>query len=241
MARRIFIVLAACICAAGQSPRRFEVASIKPANADGAVASQTYPGGRLIAHNLTLKHLIRWAYDVNGFLISGGPSWVNSQVWDVDAKPERAQDDSRAGALAMLQTLLTERFHLEFHRDTVQTAGYLLAGAKKGPKLQFVREGEMGSNSGFENAPGKIVAHEMPMSRLAKALTNQLGVPVVEQTGLQGVYDFKVEWNPDEATTDSPSPSIFTALREQLGLELRPAKVDVQNFVIDRAERPTAN
>jgi len=242
--------LAVCALSAayGQSPvaQRFEVASVKPAGADqgnGSTGGQS-GRGRLTMSNVTLKRCIMGAFGVGPNLIVGGPDWLNSDRFEIVAKAEQPVGDSVL--MAMLQTLLAERFKLAIHRETRAVQAFVLEVAKNGPKL----EKAAGGGSTTRNGRGLIDAKTMTMDRFAEVLSRQMDLPVVNHTGLNGVFDLKLEWSPESATPVKPGTdgaamesglSIFTAIQQQLGLRLRSEKRPIEVLVIDRAEKPSEN
>jgi uncharacterized protein (TIGR03435 family) len=151
----------------------------------------------------------------------------------------------------MLQTLLVERFHLKFHRESQNISGYALVIAKNGPRLHEVKEGEVSSETpGINYNRGRIIGHRTPMNEWLFFLSGELRCPFEDDTGLKGKYDFKLEWAPDELQSnggsdtpaDTNGPAIFTALQDQLGLRLEAKKFPVEMFVIDHIDRsPTSN
>lgn len=221
------------------------------------------PGGRIDASNVTLKILVEQAYGVRDFQISGGPSWVNTERFDVSAK---ADGQTTPEAMqAMMRSLLKDRFKLEIHKDTKELPMYTLTVAKSGPKMKAGTAPppppDAPPGAGRPNGPmirmgrGLIEAQNMPMSMLATTLGRQLGRSVEDKTGLPGTYDVKLEWTPDEtqgggmrelggdraAPVDATGPTIFAALQEQLGLKLESQKGPVEIVVIDRVEKPSEN
>jgi len=247
---RAFASLAVLVSGAvyGQSAvaQRFEVASVKPANADqGNGSSGGQSGrGRLTMSNVTLKRCIMGAFGVGPKQIVGGPDWLNSDRFEIVAKAEQPVGDTVL--MAMLQTLLAERFKLAMHRETRMVQAFVLEAAKKGPKL----EKAAGGGSTTRNGRGLIDAKTMTMDRFAEVLSRQMDLPVVNHTGLDGVFDLKLEWSPESATpvklgTDGVAMesglSIFTAIQQQLGMRLRSDKRPVEVLVIDHAEKPSEN
>jgi uncharacterized protein (TIGR03435 family) len=173
---------------------------------------------------------------------------MRADKWDIDAKtdgpttfPQKAE---------MLQALLGERFGLKFHWEKKEVPGYSLVIAKGGPRLHEVKEGEVNSApAGTRIDRGLISGNHVHMSDWVGFLTSELGCPSEDNTGLKGIYDFKLEWSPDDSqpnsrgeSGDPNGPSIFAAMQEQLGLKLEPKKFPVEMFVIDHVNRlPTAN
>ena len=199
----------------GKKPPAFEVASIKPNTPDGSgairVGIQPQPGGRLTVTNANLRMLIRFAYNIDDAQISGGPSWMDSDRYDITAKAEG--NPSINEQREMLQTLLAERFGLKFHRDSRELPVYALLPTKGGAKLKEVTDDSGASSSDRPAGPGNApigqrrgvammiggttqIAGIMSMVQLSQALANLVGRKVVDKTGLEGNYDIKLEWTP---------------------------------------------
>lgn len=236
------VMLCACGLVFGQSEPapRFEVASIK-ASQGNPISSGIYTGhGWLTATNVTLKRCIIGAYAVGPNQLIGGPDWLESDRFEISAKAEQPVGDS--DLMAMLQTLLAERFKLALHRESKPIEAYVLEIGKNGPKL---KKGD-GGDSKTGNGRGDITATNATMDRFAEILSRQMDLPVVNHTGLEGVFHLRLQWTPESAkkTADGIStegPSVFTAVQEQLGLRLRAQKVPVNVLVIDHVERPSEN
>lgn len=212
---------------------RFEVASIKPTSADqiNGISGITTGHGRIMANNVTLKRCILAAYGLGPSQITGEPAWLDSDRFEISAKVEQPVDDD-AALMKMLRTLLAERFNLSVHRETRTVRALVLEVAKNGPKLEKA-EGEAATTN---NGRGLIVATVITMNRFAEVLSRQMELPVVDSTGLQGAFNLKLQWAPENAKTDD-GPSIFTALQQQLGLRLESRKVPIELLVIDHARR----
>jgi uncharacterized protein (TIGR03435 family) len=242
------------ICLSGtayaQSPQpaaalRFEVASIKPTPADQYNGSSGIATGhgRLTGSRVTLKRCIMGAYGIGPNQLSGGPPWLDSDRFEIAAKADHPLDDD-AVFMAMLQVLMAERFKLAIHRETRTVEALVLEVAKNGPRLEKAEDGESSTNSNR----GRIDARVITMRRFAEVLSRQMDVPVVNQTGLEGAFNLKLEWSPDSDRPLKPGeiapdngPSIFTAIQQQLGLRLQSRKTPVDVLVIDHAEKPTEN
>lgn len=258
------------------APLTFEVASIKPSGPDDhRTMIQMQPGGGVRTTGTTLKVLIGMAYDVRDFQISGGPGWIQADRFDISAKAEQAAgaelpDDPRKMTDAQRQTvadqmrerlrgLLADRFHLTLHRETKEESVYALVIGKGGSKLQEAKAGEReGPRGMMRMGRGQLSGQGVQLDMLTRTLSSQLGRPVIDRTGLQGNFDFKLEWTPDPGQAagpfgggppgaDAPPPpdpngaSIFTAVQEQLGLRLESQKGPVEMLVIDRVEKPSEN
>jgi uncharacterized protein (TIGR03435 family) len=227
--------------AQSEQPSRFEVASIRPSQADPHSSGISTGSGRLTATNVTLKRCIMGAYGVGPNQIFGGPDWLDADRFNITAKAEQPVGDH--ALMQMLRMLLTERFKLAFHRDTRPIEAYVLEVAKNGPKL----EKSGGGGATTSNGRGDIVVTNTTMDRFAEVLSRQMDLPVVNRTGLEGVFNLRLRWTPDtgkpptDAGTASEGTSVFTAIQEQLGLRLRGQKVPIEVLVIDHAEKPSEN
>jgi uncharacterized protein (TIGR03435 family) len=233
-----------CLCLSAQTPSAFEAASIKPAPPDrGSVMYyRTPPGGRVSVSNATLKLLIQNVYHVRDFQVSGGPSWLATEGWDIEATPgsDATPTITPQQRDEMFKTLLADRFHLVLRRETKELRVYNLVVAKGGPKLP-----PSGDEPGFGMTnTGSITFKKTTVSTFANVLSGVLGRKVIDKTGLEGNFDVDLHWTPDEradAQPDDAGPSVFTAIQEQLGLRLEASKGPVEVLVIDRADRPTEN
>ena len=219
-----------------QAKPAFEVATVRVAKGDANDGSWSMPGtGSFTARNLPLTRLMMLAYGVNDDQIANKPAWLESDLFDVAAKPAAGVALSREELKPRLQALLEERFHLVTHTEIRQMPGYALVVAKSGAKLQPTR-GAKFPGYRLNVSDGELNGLNWSMPFLAGLLQHPAGRPVVDKTGLAGSYDIKVDFAP-EGSTDSALPSIFTALEETLGLRLEAAKVPVAFVVIDRVER----
>ena len=240
-----FVLLAVTSSALFAQPPRpsFEVASIKPNNSGSGHSDSHRTNGRFTSSNVTLKRYIARAYNLDDDQISG-PDWLATEHFDIVAKAPAAADNDHIAL--MLQSLLEDRFKLALHRETREMRAYALVVAKNGSKLTpAVDDGSSSTNTHNSH----MTAHHVSMEHLASALTRSTGLRVVDMTGLHGVFDFTLEWDPSSTSLspgDPPAktdaPSIFTALEEQLGLKLEPRKLPVEILVIDHIEKtPTDN
>jgi uncharacterized protein (TIGR03435 family) len=246
---------------AGNRPS-FEVESIKPGDpADFRRNIGFNPRGRFIANSASLRFLVRWAHRLQDFQVIGGPGWIDSEVFVIEAKSAGApggklQDLSEAQSRSLddlmhssLQSLLADRFRLQVHRETRQHSVYELVVGKHGPKLVAASETNTPAPRQVVIGSGELKGTGAGMGILAQMLSRQLGVVVIDRTDLVGQYDFELKWSPDPVqptgaeapAPDSLGPSVFTAIQEQLGLRLEPSKAPVQVLVIDHAEKPSPN
>lgn len=231
------------------APETFDVASIKPnltGDSRGGIQSSN---GRFVATNVPLRELIRTAYQLQDFQISGDPSWAASDRFDVSATGAPGGDTQ-----ARLRALLAERFGLVARMDTREMPVYELVAARDDRRLgDKVRATTTdcerdGSTCGFRRTPFSIAGVARTMANLAGVLSTITGRIVVDKTALTGVYDLDVRYTPDNggqpvllngAAIDYPT--IFTALQEQLGLKLESARGQVPVLVIEAVKRPDAN
>ena len=223
-------------------PAAFEVASIKP-HRDGDDTQETnlLPGGRYVGINASVRKLIRLAFGVEDSQIVGAPGWIDSERYDIEAKTGETTQLEPPEFQRVLLALLEERFQLKFHTEMRERPAYWLVVQKSGAKLKVhagTSEPSMKTNS--VGAKRVLEATNISMKDLAGALTRQAGRITEDHTGLTGNFDVSLEWDINE-TTDSVVPSLFTALEEQLGLKLNPAKGQVEVIVVDHVERPSEN
>jgi uncharacterized protein (TIGR03435 family) len=268
------IVLSALMVAASLAPRwiafaqpalpSFEVASVKPSppiSAHGVFFGMIDDPDRFHGSYVTLLDLMTKAYGVEHARISGWPSWVVSERFDVIATLPTGTPPGQIPL--MLQTLLAERFGLIVRRESRMTRVYALVPAKGGPKLKRVEAESspapggppmlssapliMGSNGALGICCGKAKLNKVSMTGFASFLSAETDRPVQDATGIEGQYEISLEWTPDAARpqpdgTPSPAgPSIYTAVQEQLGLRLEPRNAPLEYLVIEHVEKPDAN
>jgi uncharacterized protein (TIGR03435 family) len=226
----------------GQALPSFEAASIHR-NRGSSLNTQidTSAAGRITITNASLKTLIRNAYGVLSFQLANEPAWLDTEMYDIQATTGDAEKISSEQLKPLLQSLLAERFALKVHWETREGTVYALLVEKGGPKFhEGLADSKAGMNTqkGPERATMRGTAQTMEV--LASNLGNQLGRFAVDKTGLGGVWDFTLTWD-RQATADSTGPSLFTALREQLGLRLEAQKGPTQILVIDRADHASDN
>jgi uncharacterized protein (TIGR03435 family) len=232
----------------------FEVASITPCKPGTpeppgehmGMVQFTYPGGRFTAKATTVKYLLEWAYGILPAQHSDGPSWIANDRYDIVAKA--AGDATDAQMKRMTQTLLAERFKLKFHRENREVPVILVSLGKTPPKLFPPKEGETHSiHIEPQTGPDQkivsfhVVATKFSFAQLNETFSRQLGRVIVNQTGMEGDYDFTLDMTPDE---NRPSPLdssiVIAAMRDQLGLTLKSQKAPVEFLVIDSAEKVVA-
>jgi uncharacterized protein (TIGR03435 family) len=214
----------------------FEVASVKPVNppAGPHVVSLLVDHGNLKIQAAELRQIVGLAYAIQRVRILGGPGWADADQFDIAAKAESGEA-TRDEIRGMLQALLAERFKLVVHRETKEIPVYALVLAKGGSKLKVAATGGKSALTDTlgPNGERRTVVAASPLRGLVNMLANTLGNPVVDKTGLDGIYDYTIEW-PDAGSS-------LSASLDQLGLKLEAKKEPVEVLVIDRAERPSAN
>jgi uncharacterized protein (TIGR03435 family) len=241
-------------------PTVFTVASIKPnKSSDSRFMLLPLPGGGLTATGVTLNMLVMFAYSVAAYQISGAPSWMGTERWDIQAKTDGVQGRLPPNQFSvLLRGLIEDRFQLKARRKTKNLPVYALVMAKGGPKLKPHPGGTGERKPLVQFGNGSAVFSDSSVAGLAGQLTLNLGRPVIDRTGIKGSYDFALDWTPapDEggaetiglppraeppSAGESNGPSIFTALQDQLGLKLKSQKGPVDILVIDHVERPSEN
>jgi len=233
----IALSLICCCTSLGQT---FDVASVKVSRVQAGKDAEgpiIFGAAGLSGKNVTLKNLIAAAYQAQPHQVIGGPNWLDSSEYDIDAKAARpaTKDQLRL----MLRALLADRFHLSLHSETRELQTYELVTAKRGPRVNVAKDG-------------------VSMTELANLISIQLTIPdagddpakpsiakgppphVVDKTGLPGTYDIRADLKPQ------PGTDMFTLwqrfLQDRLGLQLESKKERMEVLVVDGAERtPTSN
>jgi uncharacterized protein (TIGR03435 family) len=232
---------------------RFEEAVIKPSkpgSIDVWMIPESYGGYR--AQNVTVWRLITGAYYIRDQQLAGGPAWIRNDRYDIIAKPEKIEFDavgltSSASDFAdfmsrnreRMQALLRERFGLVLRTETKVMPCYSLKLSPTGSKMQVAGDHD---GSPIARIGHGHLAMTTDLKGIAAMLTDAVGRPVIDETGLFGYYTVKLEWTPDNVDPSiEGGGSIFTAIKEQLGLQLKAGRSPVPVFVIDKIERPSDN
>jgi len=278
--RTVFVLAAAAIWALGGHAQTglqtgpvaagpaFEVASIKPDTSGSlGMSMKIEKSGHFLGTGLPLRLILEQAYDVKDSQLIGAPSWLDSDRFTIEAKPDEATaaemqklnpDERKDKLMLMLRALLEDRCRLTLSKETRDLPVYALLVGKSGPKLHESAPGPNEKPAGTRFRRGELEANNAQLISLANMLSGLLGRPVVDKTGLSGKYDFNLKWAPEEqtgqmfkgagdATAPAPppaepaGPSIFTAVQEQLGLKLEAQKSPMMVLVIDHIEKPSAN
>lgn len=235
-----------------QPAARFDVASIKPASSVEIDAirrsgrSSLFPeqgisisGTRVTVRGLTALTLIRAAYNLRSYQLSGGPDWIANEPYDIAAKGERGSPLTLDQVRPMLQDLLAERFQLKFHRQSKEGAAYALVLGRTGLKLRESVAAEYSTHVTAGPAQIHVMISKGTMAQFCGRLSTFVNQPVIDRTNLRGAFDLKLDFAPEGL--ESEFPSLFTAVQEQLGLKLESTKAPVEILVIDRIEHPSGN
>jgi len=218
----------------------FDVASVKRSTAENGSFIRYLPGGRFSAMSW-VKQLIEASYDFQSYQVAGGPAWLVTDRYEIEARTE----DQKAGATEMkrmLQALLADRFKLKLHREVKEFSVYALVVDKNGSKLTPLKPGDS-SNCRRDNSE---ICGIRRIAQLANYLQSIIGRPVLDETGTDGEFDVLLQFDVFEARNqtappDYNKPTLLTALREQLGLRLDPQKTSFPILVIDGIQRPSEN
>jgi uncharacterized protein (TIGR03435 family) len=226
---------------AATSAPAFEVASVKVSNSVDFRSSGDIENGRFWMHNSPMAGIIQYAYHVNFDRIAG-PDWLLTQYYDIDATFEPGTDPE--AVRLMTQKLLADRFKLSLHHDQTATPVYALVVGKKAPKLRTAVED---ARPGCELKGLQLTCRypKITVAEFAQEIPHWLSqhwlaYPVVDQTGIQGVYDVSLTFtmtNHAEDTVEPPGLSLFDAIEEQLGLKLEQRKAPFDRIVVDHVER----
>jgi uncharacterized protein (TIGR03435 family) len=233
------------------NPPKFEVAAVKPCEPGTpeppgqrmGMVRYTYPGGRFEAKAATVEFLLEWAYDLLPSQHSRGPAWMENDRYDIVAKAEGNATDDQMKLMA--RALLAEPFRLKFHRERREAPILLVTLGKNAPKLFPPKEGEAHSLRIVPqvDADQKVVSYRVAATRFSFAQLNQtfarqLERVIVNGTGLDGDFDFTLDFTPDENHPNPLDPSlVVTAMRDQLGLTVNAQKGLVDYLVIDSLEK----
>ena len=222
----------------GQSPGpapAFEVATLKisAAHGSGVTAMSPYGTERFTVTNASADLLVQIAFGVQPYQIVGEPAWFESELYDLTAKAEEGVKLTSRELQPGLQRLLAERMKLEVHREKKHYPGFALVVAEGGPKL---KEGHAANNDQGVYFPGGLHLPFTSMDWFASMLTNSVGQPVVNKTGIAGFYDVDLNYG-RQRDEKAVLAAVIKALREQVGLTLEPQTVTVEMLVVDHVER----
>jgi len=246
-----------------QAPESFEAATIKLVNPEDHIAGRyirMQSAHQFLVKNTTVSGMIAAAFDLNQNMVLGGPKWVTDDRYDIVAVTPGEERPTPDDQMRMLRQLLTDRFRLTYHVEKKIHPIYVLSVAKGGLKLDLSKTPPDQSpalistlvpatSGGIDHVllPGRNATVRQLASMLQRAVLDR---PVVDDTGINGRYDFDLEWTPDEwqfggtlplAAPNSGKPGLYTAIEQQLGLKLTSTRGAAETLVIDALDRPSEN
>lgn len=234
---------------------KFTVSSIYPAG-PGEIMSVAVQGRRFSTKNASIKDLIDYAYMLHHSQVVGGPSWLESDKYDVTAETDQAGRITQGQGRSMVQHLLADRFAFAFHRDRRTLPVYQITVGKGGLKLTPGAGDANGFGTFGFPGYGAMQVNNSTISEFANFLQRYvLDRPVLNETGIEGRYTFHLDWTPDDSQfpgrTDQlrsipadrtfEPPDIFAAMQSQLGLHMAAKKTSADVLVVDRVDRPSPN
>jgi uncharacterized protein (TIGR03435 family) len=234
---------------------KFEVVTIKPTDPNERRMVFTVQGRHVMAINMTVVDLIKFAYSLHPKQIVNAPDWITAEKFNVDGVPDVEGSPSGPQMRMLFQDALAQRFGLAFHRDHKELPAYALTVVKEGPKLTVTADAPSSPSNFMFSRPGALHVTNSTMADFCNGMQEAvMDKPVVDRTGLKDRYDFNLNWTPDQSqfaqmgahiapASDDPNapPSLYTALQEQVGLKLEPTKASAEVLVIDHVEKPSAN
>jgi uncharacterized protein (TIGR03435 family) len=229
-----------------------EVATVKPSAPEARGRLYTMRGELVLSINTSLMNLITFAYDLHERQVIGAPSWSDSEKFDLTIKPNLPGQPNITQMKKLIREVLTDRFQLKFHNEKREISVYAIT-------LPAGTQHKMAKSTAQGNLPsllyprtGMLPARNVTMTELAQSMQSAvLDRPVIDRTGIEGRYDFTLDWQPDETQflsfgppqpqTDSGKPDIFKAYQEQLGLKIEGVRAPADVMVLDKSERPSEN
>jgi uncharacterized protein (TIGR03435 family) len=223
----------------------FQVATIKPSKPDEWLKIQIQ-GRRFATTGSSLVDILKYAYGIHASQIVDGPAWLSTEKFDLLADPDKESRPTSDEMKKMVQELVSDRFHLSFHRARRELPVYAIVVGKTAPKLTKSTKDPSGNPWVAFSPSGSFSVGNASMADLATFMQRYaMDRPVVDKTGIPGKYDLSLVWTPDDkvASTDDPNapPGLFTAIQEQLGLKLEATRAQVDVFIIDHVEQPSEN
>jgi uncharacterized protein (TIGR03435 family) len=229
-----------------------EVSTVKLSPPEARGRLFTMRGTQVMAMNVSVRSLITFAYDLHERQVLDEPGWASSEKYEIVVKPDVPGQPDTQQMKQLMKKVLAERFQLQFHTEQRELSVYAITVSDKTqPKLTASAPGQNLPSLLFPR-PGYLPARNATLDDFAQVLQGAvLDRPVVNQTGIEGRYDFTLDWMPDEfqfaslgplpQLPDTGKPNIFEAFQEQLGLKLKSAKAQVEVMVVDKVEKPSDN
>lgn len=230
----------------------WEVATVKASDPTDTRGHDFNIEGRYVAlQDMTVRQMLLLGYGVQTSQLAGLPDWAATTRWDVDGLPDVEGRPSLRQLQGMVRKLLAERFGLQLHHEQREMAVFALTAAKgdpnKGDSKMIANtsdpNGWLQQRTKKDNGRHMEEFRNASMAELAIVLQYYVDLPVVDQTGLKGRYDFNLQWTVDDAQATAPDapPGLFTAIRDQIGLKLERVKAPADVLVIDKVAQPGAN
>jgi uncharacterized protein (TIGR03435 family) len=234
---------------------KWEVGTVKPSDPSRPGPLFTVRGSHVMTIGTDVNDLISFAYGLHSKQIVDAPVWLSSEKFDIDGVPDVEGQPSSAQLKMVIQSLLVERFKLTFHHEQRELSVYALTIAMGGPKMTVTANNPNDHRDFLFQGHGNLTVTNSTMKDFCDGMQAAvMDKPMVDHTGLTDRFDFHLKWTPDEsqfeqlgfsgsgATEDANSPpNLQTALQEQVGLKLEPAKAAANVIVIDYIEKPSAN
>ena len=235
----------------------FDHVSITRNHSGGETHSVQRKSNGLMMTNVSIREVVEFAYGLKSFELSGGPNWIDSERYDVDATMETSGRKIRDEQYSlMMKSVLAHRFHLKLSHHRSHAPIYTLVNADSGSKLfPSVAQSPLDTGNKASRVPrasagtfrlllkdgrSQLIITSGSVRTLAGFLSQTLACEVVDQTGLTGHYDFTLQWTTGSESSDvSSGPSLFTALQEQLGLKLEDHNSPIESFSIEKIEKPS--
>lgn len=223
----------------------FAVATVKPHDPNSDRGGFNAAGDRVSIYGRSVHSIMMYAYSIDKHQVIDEPAWAATDLWDIEGTTDTPGEPNQRQQQEMLQKLLADRFGLKFHREKRELAVYAIQIAKGGPKLKppAHRDAAPDQDASSHGTEEVVTITSASMADFIRRMQFFLDRPLLDQTDLTGRYDFKLRYTYDETHVTDPNapPGLFTAIQEQLGLQLQPVKALIDVFVIDHLQRPSEN
>ena len=227
------------------SATSIEVATIKIHDPNSSYNNFRFSRDRVSFDKQTVSRLMTFAYAINKAQIVGAPDWIWKTEFDIDGKTTADADPSVPEQQRMMRQLLADRFGLRFHQEKRELPVYALQVAKGGPRLTPAANAgaqplERSNGHGYQTTQ---IYTSNAISDFVVVMQFFVDRPIIDQTDLQGRYDFQLSYTYGDSPNPDPDapPALFTAVQEQLGLKLQPTKAATEVLVVESIEQPTPN
>jgi uncharacterized protein (TIGR03435 family) len=252
----LFLLILPCAIAVAQPPASapadlpaFDAITIKPPDPSAgshAVGFYGKPGGRIFYGGF-VKMLVQYAFNLQDYQVAGGPDWASSQWFEINAVPPEdspsrnikvANADPTPDQRLMLQRLLNDRFGLKYHIETRQGEVYILSRGARALQLKPPKDPDSDPRALIFGASGSVAGNNTTTDYLARRLERYLQLPVLNQTGITGAYDFDV---PEASEVNQDPQSVMLTVVDLPGLKIKRSRGPIQTLVIDHIDQPAGN